>query len=232
MAGAVTALPAEARSLGLSVRLGAPARALADGTLVCVGGMGGPAAASAARALIGAGVAGLASVGMAGALDPKLAAGDVALPSAVLRSEGGRLAANADWRATLARTLGGRCRLTSGLLLTHAGPVDTVAAKSSAFRRWGADAVDMESYAVAEVAALHGVPFIAVRVIVDTANDALPKAVTAASRAGKLSLLRLFGGLLVAPREFAALIPLVGRYRAACASLRVVGRSGLGEPPT
>ena len=54
---------------------------------------------------------------------------------------------------------------------------------------------------MAEVAAAHTLPFIAVRVIVDTAADALPPAVVAASRAGRVQIARLVGGLVVAPRR-------------------------------
>jgi len=53
----------------------------------------------------------------------------------------------------------------------------------------------MERCGVAEVAAAHGLPFVAVRVIVDTAADALPRAVRATSRTGRVSLRRLVGGI-------------------------------------
>jgi hypothetical protein len=62
-----------------------------------------------------------------------------------------------------------------------------------------------------------------VRVIVDTAADMLPRAVVAASRAGRLRLARLFGGLILAPREIASLVRLAQRYRIAMRSLRVIG---------
>ena len=81
----------------------------------------------------------------------------------------------------------------------------------------------MESAAVAEIAARHNLPFIAVRVIVDTAADRLPRAVVAASRAGRVQFARLIGGLILAPREIAALIRLAQRYRIAMRSLRAIG---------
>ena len=36
----------------------------------------------------------------------------------------------------------------------------------------------MESYGVAEVAAVHGLPFVALRVVADTAADAIPSTAT------------------------------------------------------
>ncbi|HEY0800976.1 MAG TPA: hypothetical protein VGD54_09030, partial [Steroidobacteraceae bacterium] len=73
-----------------------------------------------------------------------------------------------------------------------------------------------------EVAAHHNLPFIAVRVIVDTAADKLPRAVVNASRLGSVQIGRLIAGLVLAPAEIAGLIRLAQRYRLAMRSLRVV----------
>jgi adenosylhomocysteine nucleosidase len=107
-------------------------------------------------------------------------------------------------------------------LLTSAQPIGAVVDKAAAFRETGAVAVDMESLGVAEVAAAHDLPFIAVRVIVDTAADVLPRAVMAASRDGQVNIPRLIGGLAVAPLDLIALIRLAQRYRAATRSLAAV----------
>jgi hypothetical protein len=84
----------------------------------------------------------------------------------------------------------------------------------------------MESLAIAQIAATQGLPFIAVRVIVDTALDALPAAVTAASRSGQFRIWRLIGALALAPAELSALIRLAQRYRAARRSLAAIARAG------
>jgi hypothetical protein len=60
---------------------------------------------------------------------------------------------------------------------------------------------------------------VAVRVIVDTAADVLPRAVLAASRGGQVNIRHLIGGLAAAPQDLAALIRLAHRYRAATRSL-------------
>jgi multidrug resistance efflux pump len=80
----------------------------------------------------------------------------------------------------------------------------------------------MESAAVAAIASHHNLPFIAVRVIVDTAADTLPRAVVDASRAGRVQIGSLMAGLIVAPGEIGALIRLVQRYRIAIRSLRAI----------
>ena len=54
-------------------------------------------------------------------------------------------------------------------------PLDSPSKKKAAFEVAGAMAVDMESAAVAAIAAAHQLPFVALRVIIDTASDALPQ---------------------------------------------------------
>ena len=227
--GVVAALAAEARTLGKAVRRRDGLWSLSDGALLAVGGMGGALAAGAARSLVDAGAAGLLSFGFAGGLDPSLSAGTVVLPTEIVSGKGGRFMTSTDWRERLCVAFAER-RPAAGALLTSAAPIDSVADKASAFRETGAVAVDMESLSVAEVAAAHRLPFIAVRVIVDTAADVLPRAVLAANRAGSLSLPHLLGGLALAPLELVVLIRLAQRYRAATRSLAGVARAGLLTP--
>lgn len=224
--GVVAALEAEARTLGPSVRRGDGLSALADGTLLAVSGMGGARAAIAARSLVDAGAARLLSFGLAGGLDPALAAGTVVLPTEIVSLQGARLMTSSDWREQLHVAVAQHRPPAAGALLSSLQPVDSVADKAAAFRDTRAVAVDMESFGIAQVAAAHRLPFVAVRVIVDTATDVLPRAVTAASRAGQVSVRRLIGGLVLAPLELAALIRLARRYRAAMRSLSAVARSG------
>jgi hypothetical protein len=89
----------------------------------------------------------------------------------------------------------------------------------------------MESSAVAEVAAASHVPFMAVRVIVDTAQDAIPSSVTAAGESGQVRIARLLMGLARSPGEIVALIRLARRYRAAIRSLAAVAKLGRLGPP-
>jgi len=195
---------------------------LVDGTLLAVSGIGRPAARAAAQALVEARVAALLSFGLAGALDPELAAGNIILPGELISDDGSRFVTCKAWRERVSASLGGAC-VSVGTLLTSARPIATPLDKAAAFRDTGAGAVDMESAAVAEVAAAHELPFIAVRVIVDTAADALPPSVLAASRDGRVRVGRLIAGLAAAPGEIAALIRLARRYRTAMRCLRLVG---------
>ena len=210
--------------------------------------MGGAAAAQSARSLVEAGAQALVSFGMAGGLDPALVPGTLFLPSEVVSADGAAVIATAQvWRehlrARMARDAsgGGPGRegparkgpgssqpVLGGRLLTTLKAVGTQADKALLFKQTGALAVDMESLAIAEVAHRCGLPFIAIRVIVDGASDTLPRAVTAAADSeGHLQIGRLLGALARQPGELPALIRLGQRYRAANRSLAAVARLGL-----
>lgn len=229
--GIVCALASEARHLGRTVRLGEPLGSLTDGTLVAVTGMGAAAASMGARSLIAAGAAALASWGMAGGLDPALGAGAILLPTEVLGPDGRIVNTEPGWRARLSAAVAAHAPVRSGRLLTSPRAIGSVADKAELFRTTGAVAVDMESAAIGAVAEQHQVPFMAVRVVVDSAADVLPRAVTAAADSeGHLQIWRLIGALALAPNELAPLIRLARRYRAANRSLATIARMGSLAP--
>jgi adenosylhomocysteine nucleosidase len=229
--GIVSALAAEARILGPAARHGAGLRRLADGALLAVSGIGQAAAAAAARRLVLAGASGLASFGMAGGLDPALTCGTVLLPEEIVTWEGAGTAGSGsatsrEWRQRVRAALPASCVACAGRLLTSGLPVGRPDAKAAAWHGSRAAAVDMESAAIAQVAAQAGLPFIALRVIVDTAADELPAAVIAASGGGRLRIGRLLAGLLRAPAQVGALIRLAARYRTAGRVLAAVAAPG------
>jgi adenosylhomocysteine nucleosidase len=229
--GIVCALAAEARHLGPTTRRHEPLASLTDGTLLAVTGMGGSAAALGARALIDAGATALASWGMAGGLDPSLAAGAILLPDEVTGIDGATFVTAPGWRSRLGAAVAAHHRVVHGKLLTSARAIGSVAEKAMLFNTTGAAAVDMESSGIAEVARAHAVPFIAVRVIVDSAADALPRAVTAAAdSAGHLQIWRLIGALACAPSDLAPVLRLARRYRAANRSLAAIAKLGSLAP--
>jgi adenosylhomocysteine nucleosidase len=225
--GVVCALQGEARHLGGRTTLHASITARADGTLVTIAGMGGAAAALGARNLVDAGAAALVSWGMAGGLDPELAAGRIFLPSEVAAINGPGVTTARRWREQLCAALLAHQPLSGGKLLTSSRAIASVAAKAALFRETGAAAVDMESLSVAQVALAHGLPFIAVRVIVDGAGDDLPVPVREAADASRqLRVWRLLGQMLLAPAAVMPMIRLTRRYIAASRSLAAVARAG------
>ena len=201
-----------------------------SGSRLAVSGIGYEAARTAAQALVSAGVTALMTFGMAGGLDPALKAGSIVLPGELISPSGARFVTCRTWRERIAAAVSSSQAVSEGNLLTSAVAIESVAAKAAAYQTSGAVAVDMESAAVAEVAAMARLPFIAVRVIVDTAADVLPRAVVAASRAGRVQLGRLIAGLALAPGQIQPLIRLSQRYRTAMRSLRVIAEAGALAP--
>jgi adenosylhomocysteine nucleosidase len=223
----VVALAAESRVLGRATRRGAALASLADGTLLIVSGMGRSAAGDGARRLVQAGARALVSFGLAGGLDPALIAGTLVLPREVISPEGGRLVTSQVWRERLSAAVAASQAVCSGALLTCHEAIGCAADKALAFRDTGAVAVDMESLAVAEVASSQQLPFIAVRAILDTATDALPRALmAAAAEGGALRIGRLLGSLACTPADLLGLIRLAHGYRAARRALASVAGSG------
>ena len=229
-AGVVTALDMEARTLSPGTRRRDGLFEVGDGTLVAVSGMGRAAAVRAAVALVDAGATALVSWGLAGGLDPALQAGAICLPRMVVSSDGATFATDLHWREILAAAISGRLVVVSGKLLTSAVAIEEVAAKAAAFAATGAVAVDMESAGVAQIAVINKLPFVAVRSLVDTAGDTVPRAVMAAGSDGRVRLARLILGIASSPREIAPLMRLAKRYRAAARALRAVARTGALAP--
>jgi adenosylhomocysteine nucleosidase len=194
--------------------------------------MGCRAAAAAANSLLDAGATALVSWGLAGGLDPQLPAGTICLPAIILDRDGRRFTTDQRWRERVGAAVAVHRIVAAGTMLTHATVIHHVADKAAAFRESGAVAVDMESAGVASVAAKHQVPFIAVRVIVDTAHDELPAAMLAAGSGSGAGIkpLRLMRALLQRPRDLGALLKLATRYRSARRALVAVACSGALAP--
>lgn len=231
--GIVAALAAETRALGCATTSGASPVALADGTLLVVTGMGQAAAGHGARRLVDAGARALISWGMAGGLDPALAAGTLLLPREVASPEGALFLTAADWREHLGSALAASHSVCCGKLLTCHTAIGSAADKALAFRQTAAVAVDMESLAVAEVAAKCRLPFLAVRAIVDTAADEVPRALVAAAATGanRVPLGRLIGALARTPADIVPVLRLARRFRAASRALAAAAASGALVPP-
>ena len=178
----------ETRAAGMVIEEGTVAGAR---VAWCVGGVGTTAAARAARLL----VAGhrprvLVTAGFAGGLDPVLPRGTVVRPAVALADgepDGLPLAAFPP------RGTGGPPPAT---IVTVAGVVATPDGKRALAARTGAHLVDMETHAVARVAAEAGLPCAAVRVISDGATESLPHEVEALAR--PQSGLRRLGAALAA----------------------------------
>lgn len=213
--GLCVALAAEARALGVGVHNPRRVQAYAGGDYAILAGMGPEAARSAASALVAAGAQALLSVGTAGALRQDLRAGDLLLPDTILW-QGREYPVDQHLAENFPVSFPAAPR---GALLTLAAPLATPAAKAQAAAQ--ALAVDMESGAIAALAQELGMPFLALRVIVDSADSRLPQAVLHGVDAfGRPRLPGFVWQLLRRPQDIPALLRLGRQMQAAAATLR------------
>lgn len=204
--------------LGVVSGLVAEAACLPDGMAIRCAGPG-PRAAQAAAALLAGGAAALVSFGVAGGLSRKLQPGDLVLAETVVLPDGSVLPADPRLRARLAHL---SCH--GGAVVGSDVPVLTPAAKRALRHATGGMAVDMESHVVARAAAAAGVPFLAVRAILDAADEAVPQlALAGMGEDGRSHALPVMAGLLRQPWQLPALLRLSRRMNAALAGLRRAG---------
>ena len=133
---------------------------------------GRPARAEAgAQELLAQGVSGLVSFGIAGGLDPSLKTGDLVIADQIILPGGDRLKSDPDWVTSLRKALP---RAHAGAIAGADKIIARVDDKADLFRSTQALSVDMESHIAARAASAAGKPFIALRVIADPADFALP----------------------------------------------------------
>jgi len=186
------------------------------------------AAAREAERLVAAGAAGLVSFGFAGALDPALRPGDLLLAERVLWPGGEKLTTDAAWRARFAEVAGGvGCRLIVATLAGSDRAVATCSAKQALRAQTGAAAVDLESHSVGLVACGAGLPFIALRAVVDPAHRALPPAALAGlGDDGRRRPIAVAAALCRRPQDLPGVLRLALDSLAALASLRRLAAAG------
>jgi len=197
----------------------------ADGPVVNCQGPGPKAAAQAAARLLADGCGALLSFGLAGGLTEDLRPGDVVIAEAVVSEDGQVWPTDSGWRQALEQKLGGASRgaIRRLRLLGLDRPLLTPLEKADYGTRLKANAVDMESLAVASAAARAQVPFIAVRAVIDPLDQAIPEWLAATlNRHGRPQVARLLAGLALHARDLPALLQLARDERAAMAALRRV----------
>jgi adenosylhomocysteine nucleosidase len=151
------------------------------------------------------GVSGILSFGVAGGLSPNLRPGDVVVASAVVTASGISRPCP-DWSRSLLKGLPWAHHMP---VFGAAGPVISVLEKEALWSATGAGAADMESGPVAEIAALYGVPFAALRVVLDPAHRALPVSALVGTRDdGQTDPVAVVKSLIGRPGDLPALIRL------------------------
>ena len=166
-----------------------------DSAVVTLSGIGKSAARRATEAVIRhVQPELLVSAGIAGAVSPKLKAGDVVWAREVVDAETG----------VRYRTRGGDWLLVTAQAV--AGPAE----KREFLQRYGADVVDMESAAVASVAVTHGLEFAVVKAISEEADFVMPPLSRFVRESGRFAAGRFMGYVALRPQ----LWPVVSKLKA------------------
>jgi adenosylhomocysteine nucleosidase len=165
--------------------------------MIATGGGTPQGAAAAAQKLIGQGAEALISFGLAGGLNPLLQPGTLVIPAHIN---------NTPCDAALNLWLGGA---TSQNLYAGSNIAVTREQKSALFASTNADAIDLESGAVATAATAAQIPFAALRAIADPATRTLPPAaLIALNTGGEIALGPILASLARNPLQLPALIAL------------------------
>lgn len=180
-----------------------------------------PAQARAqAEALAGSGCTALMSFGIAGGLDPALTPGSVVAALAVVLPDLRQVATDGAW---VARLRAADDRIGAGIVAGVGQVVDSPAAKAALRQATGAGLVDMESHAVAAVAAARGLPLRVLRAVADPAGRAVPWSAQAGiGPNGESRALPVLGRLLRRPGDLKGLIAIAGDTSFAMSALRRV----------
>lgn len=227
--GIIVALRAEARCITQQRIPFDQTVALDKNLVIRICGMGGVAARRAAAALCEQEkVAGLISFGVAGALDDSLQPGDLILPKSVLADR--NYPADDGWRTRVQRCLPECINVIQCSLVTSDTVVTTEMAKRILASQSGGCAVDMESGAVAAVAAEKGVLFLAIRAISDPVQFSPPAELMAALKPdGSVKPVPLLTLLLKRSLHLNELLRLAPGMQAACQTLKQVVQSARPE---
>lgn len=179
--------------------------------LIGIGGGTTAGATQAAQRLIDKGATAVLSFGIAGGLDPALPPGTLINPTEILDGpiRYQTTPALIPWAPAPARIIAGSDT-----------PLATATAKQRLYAKTTAAAVDMESHAVARIAAAHNLPFAVIRAIADPATTTLPPAALIPLINGSPNLPRILASLVENPTQLPQLLRLAIHAHRAHTALR------------
>ncbi len=200
---------------------------LGDNASICLCGMGENSARRAAEKLQDKGANSLISFGVAGAISPKLRAGDLVLPESIYNER--PLPVSLSWRNRIHKHLPSHLRIIGGKLATSKKILTSMTEKQKFAEITGACAVDLESGAVAEVAENSNIPFLAIRSISDPIEFSPPLALLdAVNPDGSTNITQIISLLLKQAITLSTLMRLAKEVRSARATLSdVVQHAGI-----
>ncbi len=172
-------------------------------------------------------LAGLVSIGYCGALDSEITTGNIIIPNAIVTADNERFETDTAWSSSIADRLSGLPLVTQKAIYCATEVIETSSDKLATHSRRGACAVDMESAGIAHAATRFGIPFTAIRIVLDEVSDTLPEATRDAVHSdGNLNIGGLLRSLASRPQDIGGLIRLARKsskarkqLKAACEAL-------------
>ena len=170
----------------------------------------------AAKDLIDQGASHLISFGLCGGLATDIETGDLIMPKTVMM-ESETLSLNSDWFEKISGDLP---YAKTGTLISVREAVTSPQAKALLHEQSGAMAVDVESFAVMQVAKAHNLPGLILRAVLDPVHQSLPEAAVSGVNAnGETRIWPVIKGLMRRPQDLPDLMRLGGQKKRACETL-------------
>lgn len=183
-------------------------------------GMGPERARQAAEEAVGEGARALMSFGIAGGLSREARVGQIVIPDQVVDNMGRAIACNPELSSRVRRLCPAGAH-APGALMSASVVIAGADDKQRLHQETGAIAVDMESFAVGEVAHTYGLPFAVVRTIADPADQAVPAALLVGLRPdGTVNIPALMRAVFKSPMLIQDIRAIARQSRIAHAMLR------------
>lgn len=226
--GVVIPLKQEAKTLrkkSLAIHL---PESYSEQLLICRSGVGYENAYKASMNLIAQGATALLSFGCAGALSSNLLSGDLLIPECIQDPNNQEITVDLALRqkfvALLPKSEHKILSANHAILHVHDMLVDAQQ-KGKMSQESEANAVDMESLAVAKVAKEHEIPFFVVRVILDEAEFNFPQCLLKSlNQHGQVNYFKFLFSLIKNPHEIKVIYSLIKRWKLVHAKLKFLAQ--------
>jgi adenosylhomocysteine nucleosidase len=183
--------------------------------------MGAERAHRAGAVLVSQGAKALLSWGCAAALDDRISPGCLIIPERIIGASGEIHKVNTEWHQRLYQILERKYPVHTGALVESDAIMKNAAEKRALAKRTQAAATDMESAAQARLAQAHGLPFVAIRAVVDTVSTDIPENVLKAlDLQGNISVWKLLASSYLVPADWMKIVQLAIQFSAAQRTLK------------
>ncbi len=225
ISGVVVALPEELRTLTSSKVEKGHCYRYSETILIAYAGAGPDNARKASDLLIAEGARQLISWGCAAALTSHLKAGDFVLAASIVTQDHQKLDADRNWHTHVRELLSDTLVIHTGTLAESTRIISASTEKRQLHANTAADALDMESAALADIAVQNKIPWLVIRTIVDPVDMDLPAIIDQSmNNEGEIIIPRLLLKLLQKPSEIPGLIRLGINFNAATKTLKSIAR--------